>query len=195
MYYMLLVLTVLLSACHRPRCDEADYETEGLCVILNGREPNREQINYAVLQTGILFNDRGVDDRLSITDFLSDHEASVKYIHGPDTEDDGNDKGLELAETNNSNIDIAWNHVHLDRDERANCRMHVAVMAHEIMHIIAEYHMGIGYFNWKGHDVPGLFTPEKCGPWWDVPNTSTCRENVEHDMWVDLQEYCLSMYP
>ena len=188
MQLRIILIIALLPSCHQPRCDEADYETDGLCVILNGEEPEQEQISYAVKRMGELFNNRGVGKHLDITSLLTREEASVKYMRGELQDDDG---GILMGETNNSNIDIMWNLVHdPEIDSSSNCRVHVMVLFHEIGHIVADYHMEVSGSDYRNHEIPGLFMPESCGYGMNTADTAKCHENIEWDLWDSMYEWC-----
>lgn len=178
------LITISLAACHQPRCDEADYELDGLCVLENGNNPNKEEISYTITHLGDIFNAR-FNKSIDIVDVLSQVETSVKYMDILSNETDGT-----LGVTNNSNINLSWTKIHWeDISDSTNCRLHVAVLAHELMHVLADYQMGVSDSDNRDHDIPHLFSPEGCG-WWTTSDDPHCTNNIEWEFWQDAYSWC-----
>jgi hypothetical protein len=181
---MLLFLALTLTNCLSSRCESADYEVSGICIIENKYKPNENEIKEAVNLLEHWVNRRS-NKQLDIHDLIEERDVAIEYVEAISFPD----RDVAATVSHNSYIKIERPEVQVS-ELYQECLLHMAYISHELMHIIAEKWMKVDGDSSYNHNVPYLFEPEHCRVIDTNEDIEGCDNNVETDVISTAGDYC-----
>lgn len=183
---LLLLLLLLLSTSCGSRiatvelCFYADYITNGVCVITNGYDINRDMIDFVINITEEAFN--SIFERTeNLPIILEEIKTSVEYVDRKDHRlltDNGYARGITRGK------EIL---VHIAKDDTLDtikCIEHYYVFGHELLHVMSNYILKDD----RGHYVPNVFLT------WAYKNDLDPKSSVEFYVYIYTVYECEALY-
>ena len=172
MKYPPWLLCVCLCACGEGNKD-CDVVIDNLCVVFNGYPITTRDIEWEIREVENRVDQRFKDNgKVSLINIFASHSFTLTYVAPGDEKLKGN-RGLTYFNTSDQDESIyvaywdydgASDYAHGVLD-RAAC---VCVTGHELLHVVAKYHLGATQKDNSAHNVPGLFIEDDTTVEWNT---------------------------